>query len=421
MLITIHGCIMINKKGFISISVIYALFLVFCLLLVLIMSNYINNRINNKILKNDIKNSYYSALNGSDIDGICMFKHKEIEVPIINSVDVLCDNKNNVKTATEMILKNEYSKERSSNPLLEDTDDIETIKNYFKSKDSNNNESGMFVAEDDFGDSYYYKGNIENNFLRMGKVRGSNDTYLYWKILRINGDSSIRLFYVGTKTENNSKINYVTKSSIYSNENNQNVNYENSTLKNNIDSFYESFFESLSENIIVDSIFCNDKEIVFEQNNKIYYAAYKRFKNIYNIITPTLKCNSKEDRFTVNGAFGNGKLKYPIATITVDELYLAYVYYEKYTDRYNNNFLFNYIPQRKLTQNVITMTPGNNTSMFGIKYDSYNNNLSTINTYACYDDDTSYYYLPVVSISACNTLIGNGTVESPYVVEDKGD
>ena len=64
MLIIYRGCIMINrlnKKGVISISVIYSFFLIFCLLLVLILATYTNNRLNFKMLKNDIKKKYINS------------------------------------------------------------------------------------------------------------------------------------------------------------------------------------------------------------------------------------------------------------------------------------------------------------------------------------------------------------------------
>lgn len=55
-----RGCIMIkDKKGIISISMIYSFFLVFCMLLVLIMTTYSNNRLNFKLIKNDLKKSYF--------------------------------------------------------------------------------------------------------------------------------------------------------------------------------------------------------------------------------------------------------------------------------------------------------------------------------------------------------------------------
>lgn len=56
--IIFRGCIM-NKKGFISTAALYSFFLVFCLLLILIMTTYTNNRVNYKMVKNDAKNWAY--------------------------------------------------------------------------------------------------------------------------------------------------------------------------------------------------------------------------------------------------------------------------------------------------------------------------------------------------------------------------
>ncbi len=44
-------------------------------------------------------------------------------------------------------------------------------------------------APDDYGSSYYYRGNVENNWVKFGGY--------YWRILRINGDGGIRMIYAG--------------------------------------------------------------------------------------------------------------------------------------------------------------------------------------------------------------------------------
>ena len=103
--------------------------------------------------------------------------------------------------------------------------------------------TGAYVcsAPDNYGTSYYYRGNVENNYVKLGKwsndtpdiVYGfrnadSYDNYekyksiedckassyynnnctlvsrkgkdMYWRIVRINGDGTVRLVYDGTKT-----------------------------------------------------------------------------------------------------------------------------------------------------------------------------------------------------------------------------
>lgn len=55
---------------------------------------------------------------------------------------------------------------------------------------------GMYAAEDDLGTSYYFRGAVDNNWVKFGKDSSGND--IYWRIIRINGDGSIRMVYTGT-------------------------------------------------------------------------------------------------------------------------------------------------------------------------------------------------------------------------------
>ena len=45
-------------------------------------------------------------------------------------------------------------------------------------------------AKDAYGDSYYYRGNVTNNYVKFAGF--------YWRIVRINGDSTVRVIYDGT-------------------------------------------------------------------------------------------------------------------------------------------------------------------------------------------------------------------------------
>ena len=44
-------------------------------------------------------------------------------------------------------------------------------------------------APDDYGTSYYFRGNVENNYVKFAGF--------YWRIIRLNGDGSIRMIYAG--------------------------------------------------------------------------------------------------------------------------------------------------------------------------------------------------------------------------------
>ena len=63
-------------------------------------------------------------------------------------------------------------------------------------------EVGLYKTEDDYGDVYYYRGDVQNNNVYFGGF--------YWKIIRTNGDGSLRLIYNGdikNATSNNTSIN----------------------------------------------------------------------------------------------------------------------------------------------------------------------------------------------------------------------
>ena len=66
-------------------------------------------------------------------------------------------------------------------------------------------EQGLYATPDDYGTSYIYRGDVLNNNVYFGGF--------YWKIIRMNGDGSIRLIYSGTTpdaTGNVTSINNTT-------------------------------------------------------------------------------------------------------------------------------------------------------------------------------------------------------------------
>lgn len=54
---------------------------------------------------------------------------------------------------------------------------------------------GMYASTDDQGDTYYYRGSVSGNYVKMsGK---------YWRIVRVNGDGTLRMIYDGTTGHEN--------------------------------------------------------------------------------------------------------------------------------------------------------------------------------------------------------------------------
>mgnify|MGYP004594868483 FL=1 len=72
------------------------------------------------------------------------------------------------------------------------------------SKTATTDES-LFMAEDDEGASYYYRGAVKNNYVSFAGF--------IWKIIRRNGDGSIRMIYSGKKTSDTREDTAIGKSS----------------------------------------------------------------------------------------------------------------------------------------------------------------------------------------------------------------
>ena len=68
---------------------------------------------------------------------------------------------------------------------------ILVIEAAYKSGSSIRSEVGLYKTNDDYGDVYYYRGDVQNNNVYFGGY--------YWKIIRTNGNGSIRLIYSGDK------------------------------------------------------------------------------------------------------------------------------------------------------------------------------------------------------------------------------
>ena len=189
-------------------------------------------------------------------------------------------------------------------------------------------------AKDAYGDSYYYRGNVTNNYVKFADK--------YWRIVRINGDGTVRVIYdgrvphangenssdrqIGTTAFNSSytdnayvgymygKVGALTYAETHANTN-------NSTIKTYIDTWYENNIKgTTNEKYIVDNIFCNDRSISSDGANYRWYY----FAGDVNNNKMMLICPQKNDAFTVSDTTnGNGALTYPVGLLSSDEIVLA--------------------------------------------------------------------------------------------------
>ena len=140
-------------------------------------------------------------------------------------------------------------------------------------------------------------------------------TSLYYAFMSYNGV----MFYI--TLENGKSIDDALNEMLY----NDNVNIKDSTLKKEIDNWYENHLISFNDKL-EDTVFCNDRTIVdkagWDPNGGNITQQYLYF-NGYSNNNLSLECKNKNDRFTISKSIGNGNLKYPIGVITSSEMRLA--------------------------------------------------------------------------------------------------
>ena len=314
------------------------------------------------------KTSISITVNGSDsYSGITSYKFSKDNgsnyETINTSEDTYTYTFNNLESGTEYSIKvqvideagniGEISKEistESDNPgdyILAKEGGIEAIKAKGTPNFANTatTDEGMYAAEDDYGTSYYYRGAVNDNWLQFGT--NSSGQPLYWRIVRINGDGSVRLIYNGTSTATTGNSTMINTDLEFNNSRNNNmyVGYmyqsgqvhglqTNSNIKTTIDNWYTSNLSDEAEYLDGNAGFCGDRTPYSGNGtgtSNTYYAAHNRLTT--NKI-PSLKCSDSRDLYTIPGSSkGNGALKVtpgnndstptPIGLITADEVAFA--------------------------------------------------------------------------------------------------
>ena len=205
-------------------------------------------------------------------------------------------------------------------------------------------------AKDAYGDSYYYRGNVTNNYVKFADK--------YWRIVRINGDGTVRVIYDGTSAhangesssdrqigtsafnssfDDNAYVGYMygaTGASTYAA---AHANTNDSTIKAYIDNWYKTnILGTANEEYLADNIFCNDRSISSNKPTSSYNnlgygtnaTAYRWYygpwsSGGYNS-SMKLTCPQQNDAFTVSDTTkGNGALTYPVGLLSTDEIVLA--------------------------------------------------------------------------------------------------
>ncbi len=301
---------------------------------------------------------------------------------------------------------------------------------------------GLYALADDYGTSYYYRGAVEDNYVKFAGY--------YWRIIRINGDGSIRIIYDGTSAFGNG-VNSTNRIVLRGHKYNSNyndakyvgymygpsgtgastskdeaqTNLVNSDIKTAVENWYKTnIADKEFDSYVSDNIFCNDRAIPGQNmtmwtndtglgygSNVTGYGALSRMMTGNNNThlsakenpIPKFTCTEKNDAFTKEDTEkGNGKLEQKVGMITVDEILAAGS--GKYNTTNGNYYLYK-------GNWYWSLSPSN--------YSGSGAYLFRVNN----DGALSYYYVynmggvaPVINLNAkfVSTMSGNGTMYSPF-------
>ena len=290
--------------------------------------------------------------------------------------------------------------------------------------ETDKSDKGLYQGIDDYGTTYYYRGNVKNNNVYFAGF--------YWQIVRINGDDSIRLIYNGTEKnatgvkqsinnrtyQFNSKYNdpaYVgymygdpdatTFSEVHANTN-------DSTIKVAVDGWYKTNIvdKGYSQYVSTAVEFCGDRSLSsssdgdgVQMDKDTRFGAYGRYQA--NTAQFTCPEPARDLYTTADSVVGNKALTYPVGLITYDEMVFAGM-----DNRHINKLSWIYS-----TQHTWTMSPSH---------------FSATDGHAREWDELSAGYLrndwgsggygarPVISLKADVEISGGmGTNNDPFVVK----
>ena len=307
----------------------------------------------------------------------------------------------------------------------------------YKQITSNKNTTEALLAstEDDYGTSYYFRGAVKNNYVQFANK--------CWRIVRINGDGSVKLVLHNDNTSNasspcassnnsttaafarysgssytsvfnsnyndNAYIGFMYGATGASDYPNTHANTNKSDILKNLETWYTNNLTSY-ESKLADTIWCNDKSTVSGGlgygTNATDYGAYNRLASTKQ---PTLKCpndnnGGKLSKFTVDDTKnGNGNLTYKIGLLTADEI--AFAGSIAYT--YNRS---TYLQENTGTTWWWSLSPfgfsGSGTFVWRVGSGRLADGVVG-------DDGLR----PVISLISSTNVTGDGTSENPYVVE----
>ena len=326
----------------------------------------------------------------------------------------------------------------------------------YKQITSNKNTTEALLAstDDDYGTTYYFRGAVKNNYVQFANK--------CWRIVRINGDGSVKLVLHNDNTSNASspcassnnsttaafaRYSGSSYTSVFNSNYNDNAyigfmygatgasdyasthaNTNKSTILTNLETWYTNNLASY-ESKLADTIWCNDKSTFTTYTSGSTWGTglgygtkqtgYGAFNRIYggdatSYASPSLICpndnnGGKLSKFTVDDTTnGNGNLTYKIGLLTADEIAFSG---SIYGDSVGNRSTY-------LDENTgeiwwLSLSPSYFSGSDAYVWDVRSGHLVN---YGYVSGD--HGLRPAISLISSTTISGgSGTSEDPYVVK----
>ncbi len=254
-------------------------------------------------------------------------------------------------------------------------------------------------AED--GYTYFFRGHVNNNWISFAGM--------YWRIVRVNPDSTIKLIYAGqnaptesTQYNGTALLDGSTKFSSSADSGYGQVasSSSSSLAKQNSESFYTAhFYQTTYADYLSDQIF--DTPYIGTTLANIPSTGEK-----YNVTTQVVK-----NKYGIYGPNGNGRLTYKIGLLSVTEAQMVGLNTTKNSTRENNysNYLYNrtgtWLMPYELSSTVYLHAVDDE----GILQYQEDGDSSLI-----YSD--TYKTRPVINLVSNVTYSGTGAYNDPYII-----
>ena len=293
--------------------------------------------------------------------------------------------------------------------------------------ETDKSDKGLYQGTDDYGTTYYYRGNVKNNNVYFAGF--------YWQIVRINGDGSIRLIYNGdvknatgnAQSINNRTYQFNSKYNdpayigyMYGNPDattfaEVHANTNDSTIKAAADSWYKTNIadKGYSQYISTAVGFCGDRS--FYTNNggsggdgvqtdkDTRFGAYGRYQA--NTAQFTCPEPARDLYTTADSSVGNKALTYPVGLVTYDEMVFAGM-----DNRHINKLSWIYS-----TGHSWAMSPSNFWATGSVAVEWYETSAGRLDTPGV---SNGFGARPVINLKADVRISGGtGTTNDPFIVE----